>query len=127
MIFWASMTKGERSDPKQIIYRSRTKDFKEFSEPEIYIERENHVTDTTIFKEDNYYYRFSKDETKKCIILEKSRDLSRHNFINVESSDLISLLGGEGPALFKFNDRNEWCLLEYELLMGAWGHRVGKF
>ncbi|OCT15071.1 1,4-beta-xylanase [Paenibacillus pectinilyticus] len=111
LLFWASMTKRESTESKQIIYSSRTKDFKHFSKPECYIERKNHVIDTSIIKEGDVYYRFSKDETKKCIILEQSRSLSSQSFYDLESPVLDSMLGVEGPIVFKFNDRNEWCLM----------------
>ncbi|WP_337099872.1 glycoside hydrolase family 43 protein [Paenibacillus sp. YIM B09110] len=111
LIFWASMVEKDEQPAKQIIYSSRTKDFKSFSKPEIYIERENHIIDTTIIKEGGVYYRFSKDETKKCIAVEHSRSLSRSSFVDLNSPMLDSILGVEGPAVFKFNDRNEWCLL----------------
>lgn len=111
VIFWASMMSREGMEAKQIIYSSRTKDFKNFTKPERYIERENHVIDTTIIKSGDVYYRYSKDETKKCIILEQSRSLSSESFHDLASPVLDGLFGVEGPAVFKFNDRNEWCLM----------------
>ena len=61
-------------EPKQRIYASWTKGFREYTEPFIYMEREEHVIDTTIIEADDMYYRISKDESNKCLILEKSRD-----------------------------------------------------
>ncbi len=111
VIFWASMMIREGEESKQIIYSSRTKDFKSFTKPGLYIERENHVIDTSIIKEGDSYYRFSKDETKKCIILEQSRSLLSQTFHDLEAPVLDSMLGVEGPIIFKFNDRDEWCLM----------------
>ncbi|XEC95862.1 glycoside hydrolase family 43 protein [Paenibacillus tarimensis] len=112
MIFWASMVRGQGiAEPKQIIYSSRTKDFRTFSKPEIFIERENHVIDATILKVDGVYYRFSKDEAKKCIILDQSKSLGKDTFSDVSASVVQELIGVEGPAIFKFNDRDEWCLM----------------
>ena len=66
MVFWASMVCPEKPEgydeltddtekynlmkvnSTQRIYRSYTSDFKTFSKPEIYIERDNHVIDTTV-------------------------------------------------------------------------------
>ncbi|THF72930.1 glycoside hydrolase family 43 protein [Cohnella fermenti] len=110
-IFWASMVEDGQGGRKQIIYGSHTKDFRGFSKPERFIERGNHVIDTTIIREGGWYYRYSKDETKKCIVLERSRSLTDPSPEELSSPDLDSLFGVEGPAIFKFNDRNEWCLL----------------
>jgi len=111
LIFWASMVKRDENPAKQIIYSTRTKDFKYYSTPEIYIERENHIIDTTMIKDGNTYYRYSKDETKKCIIVEQSSSLIPSSFVELNSTVLDNMLGVEGPAVFKFNDRNEWCLM----------------
>lgn len=110
LMFWASNVKQDDKQTKQIIFSSRTKDFKTFSSPEIYIERNNHIIDTTIIKDGGIYYRYSKDETKKCITVEQSHSLSQ-SFNDINSTVLDSILWVEGPAIFKFNDRNEWCLL----------------
>jgi Glycosyl hydrolases family 43. len=111
LIFWASMVREGEKEPKQIIYSSRTKDFITFTKPEPYIERGNHVIDTTIIREGNIYYRYSKDETTKCITVEYSSSLSRSDFEELHSPALDKLYGVEGPEVFKFNDRNEWCLM----------------
>ncbi|ACT03726.1 glycoside hydrolase family 43 protein [Paenibacillus sp. JDR-2] len=111
LIFWASMTKEDDLEPKQIIYSSRTKDFISFTKPEKYIERGNHVIDTTIIREGSTYYRYSKDETTKCITVESSNSLAASSFRELHSPVLDGLFGVEGPEVFKFNDRNEWCLM----------------
>lgn len=112
MVFWASMVKeaGE-SEAKQRIYCAKTKDFRTFTKAEKYIERENHVIDTTIIEQDGIYYRFSKDETTKNIRVDKSSDLFSRSFENVSMPVVEALQGVEGPAVFKFNDRDEWCLI----------------
>ncbi|MGG1556063.1 glycoside hydrolase family 43 protein [Paenibacillus ferrarius] len=111
LMFWASMTPSEGKAPKQIIYSSRTRDFRTFTRPEVFIERDNHVIDTSIIRAGERYYRFSKDETTKCILLEQGDSLAASSFADIVSADLDHLLGVEGPAVFKFNDRDEWCLL----------------
>ncbi|MFB9328008.1 glycoside hydrolase family 43 protein [Paenibacillus aurantiacus] len=111
LLFWASMVEEEGNEPKQVIYSSRTKDFITFTKPEKYIERDNHVIDTTFIKEGNTYYRYSKDETTKCITIESSNSLEKSSFDPIHSPILGNLFGMEGPAIFKFNDRDEWCLL----------------
>jgi hypothetical protein len=105
-------------EAKQRIYCSRTKDFYTFTKPKKYIERKNHVIDTTIIKEKGVYYRFSKDETTKNITLDKSSSLSRDTFSDVVSPVLEELKGVEGPTAFKFNDREEWCLMVDQFASG---------
>jgi len=112
LVFWASMVKlpGD-TGAKQRIYAAYTKDFHGFSEVFLYQEGKNHIIDTTILKSGDYYYRFSKDETEKNIRLEKSKILDQKSFTEISAPELNALPGVEGPAAFKFNDREEWCLL----------------
>lgn len=107
LVFWASRT--NYGADKQRIFCSKTKDFKTFTKPQVYIERENDVIDTTIFEEAGRYYRFSKDETIKCITVEVSDDLLGQ-FSSLKSN-LNEVLWVEGPACFKMKDEGKWCLL----------------
>ncbi len=109
MVFWASMTGADK--PKQKIYASYTKDFETFTEAQLYIERDNHVIDTTIIKNEDGYYRYSKDETTKNIRVDFSKSLEADSFKDVQSPVLDGIFGVEGPEIFKFNDREEWCLI----------------
>lgn len=112
LTFWASMVKLEGDEePKQRIYAARTKDFKQFSEPEVYIERKNHVIDTTIVENQGVYYRFSKDETTKNIIADRSLDVGSKVFEELKVPEVNKLTGVEGPLCFPFYDRDEWCLM----------------
>lgn len=112
MLFWASMVKEEGEDQaKQRIYYSLTKDFHNFTKAVKYIEKENHVIDTTIVKADEFYYRISKNETTKTITMDKCKDLLNGPFLPVQSEKLDSIFGVEGPAAFQKNDTKEWCLM----------------
>lgn len=111
MVFWASMTAIGDETPKQRIYRAYTKDFKTFTESEIYIERDNHVIDTTIIKASEGYYRYSKDETTKYIRVDFGKDLEPGSFTHVESKTLDGIYGVEGPEIFKLNGEEKWCLI----------------
>ena len=111
LVFWASCVKRE-GDPeaKQRIYSSCTADFRYFTEPRLYIERGNHVIDTTIVEENGVFYRFSKDETVKNIRLDRGTDLLG-DFTDVPSDSLNGIPGVEGPAAFALPDGQGWCLL----------------
>jgi hypothetical protein len=112
MLFWASMVQEEGdSAAKQRIYYAKTKYFYSFTKAEKYIERENHIIDTTIIEHGGIYYRFSKDETTKNIRIDKSSSLLNKSFAYVSAPEVENLHGVEGPTVFKFNDRDEWCLM----------------
>ena len=111
MVFYASMVKLEGdTEPKQRIYCVYTKDFKEFTKPEVYIERENHVIDTTIVEDGGMYYRFSKDETTKLIRMDFGDDL-QGEFHEISSQTLDQLFGVEGPEIYYLREEKQWCLI----------------
>lgn len=119
LVFWASMVKSEGdAEAKQRIYKSYTEDFKTYTKPELYIERENHVIDTTIIEDKGIYYRFSKDETTKNIIADMSGNVGDGPFKHLNAPAVEELMGVEGPACFKFNDREEWCLMVDQFATG---------
>ena len=106
LVFWASMV-----EQKQKIYAAYTKDFKQFTEPFLFLEKENHVIDSTIIRTKEGYYRYTKDETTKNICVDFSRTLRPEDFQEVKSVTLDTLFGVEGPEIFRFHDREEWCLM----------------
>lgn len=110
-VFYASMTKLLGEDkPKQRIYGTYTEDFREFSKPFVYIERENHVIDTTMISVQEGYYRFSKDETNSRILMEKGKNITGA-FEKVDSEVLEYLKGVEGPECYLLPDEKTWCLI----------------
>ncbi|WP_242855829.1 LamG-like jellyroll fold domain-containing protein [Ruminiclostridium josui] len=110
VMFWASRI-GADNYSKFRIYIAKTRDFYTFTEPKLYIERSNDVIDTTIIKHAGIYYRFSKDEVNKNILIDKCDQLLNKNFVSLPSTSVESQKGVEGPAIFKFNGQNKWCLL----------------
>ncbi len=114
MVFWASPTPNIHWAHR--IYRSYTTDFVNFTAPEVYIERDGSVIDTTIIEDKGIYYRFTKDETngRKYIFMEKSDSLSG-DFEEVSTYTLNggsykSVTGVEGATIFKMNGVDKWCL-----------------
>lgn len=112
LLFWASMVQlpGD-AEPKQRIYASYTRDFKEFTPPFIFLEKDNHVIDSTIIRAREGYYRYTKDETVKNICVDFSKTLKPEDFRELKSETLSGLFGVEGPEIYKLNDREEWCLI----------------
>ncbi|MBB3113744.1 hypothetical protein FHS18_005857 [Paenibacillus phyllosphaerae] len=112
LVFWASATQeAHENERKQKIYSARTKDFRTFTETEKYIERDNHIIDTTIIAHNGAYYRYSKDETTKNIRLEQGTSLDKDAFTPISAPDLEAIMGVEGPQIYKLGDREEWCLI----------------
>ena len=117
-VFFASMVKLEGdTENKQRIYGAYTKDFREFSETFLYFEKENHVIDTTILESGGRYYRISKDETTKRLILERADSLSGE-YVRIESAVLADLVGVEGPEGYLLPDGKTWCLIADQFLAG---------
>lgn len=114
MVFWASKTSDDNYSTQRI-YRSYTRDFKNFTEPEVYIEDTVSNIDTTFIKEDGIYYRFTKNESNSSIIMEKSSSLDGE-FEDVSTYTINGTAGNavkgyEGPTAYKLNGENKWCLL----------------
>lgn len=111
LVFWASMVKREgEAEAKQRIYASYTRDFCRFTEPELYLERENHVIDTTIVFDGRHYIRISKDETTKTLRMDASESLQKDSFREIRSETLDGLWGVEGPECYRLPD-GRWCLI----------------
>lgn len=112
LVFWASMVKEDGDkEAKQRIYYAKTKDFHTFTKAQKYIERENHIIDTTIICDKDTYYRISKDETTKNIKIDCCQDLIEGPFIPVSAPELEGIVGVEGPAAFPFHGCDKWCLM----------------
>ncbi|MGN0506818.1 MAG: glycoside hydrolase family 43 protein [Lachnospiraceae bacterium] len=120
LVFWASMTKPKGEETaKQRIFASYTTNFVTYSEPELYIERANHVIDTDIIRVPEGYVRFSKDETTKNIRMDFGKTLDKSNFANIACPVLDTLYGVEGPIAFYLKEQEEWCLLVDQYSKGA--------
>lgn len=114
MVFWASKT-ADDNFAKQRIWAARTRDFRTFGEPFIYIEKPTTVIDTTIIRENGIYYRFTKDEQYKAITMETSTDLM-DGWKTIEDFSLAKMVGYEGPTCFMIEPAAngkpaQWCLL----------------
>ena len=109
IVYWASMTGSV-----QKVYYSKTRDFRSFTEPQMFIDNGNdHVIDTTVLRdsEGNYYRGSATDGT---IRMEKCTDSSQWltNQDVWEKQGLIRDLTGyqpslEGPELFAYN-QDDW-------------------
>jgi len=114
LVFWASTTKGDNF-AKHRIWAARTKDFKTFGAPFVYIEKTNTVIDTTIVHDGAAYYRFTKDEKNKAIMMEVGKSLMGP-WRDVPDFSLAGLRGYEGPECYQLKPAANgkpavWCLV----------------
>ena len=124
MVFWASKV-ADDDYTYQRVYRSYTRDFKNFTEPEIYIDDATEADiaagtavsniDTTFLKHEGKYYRFTKNESRSSVIMEESTALDGP-FTEVATYTLNGTAGNtvtgyEGPTAYKLNGEDTWCLL----------------
>ena len=105
LVFFASKVDG-----KHRIYATYTADFEQFSDTFLYMEKEKDVIDTTILEDNGQYYRISKDETDKRLVMERSDSLTGE-FVRISSPVLDDLVGVEGPEGYRMPDGKTWCLI----------------
>lgn len=142
MVFWSALgwrswnQSGSYDDPGKDwahhVYRCYTTDFVTFTEPEIYMESEQHIIDTTILKEGDTYYRFTKVETgendsvknpkygSKTVFMEEATSLSGEfrmvSTYKINGKHWSKTSGYEGAEIFKLHTRDvddgdaQWCL-----------------
>src|SRR5690625_1101616 len=124
VVFWASKLYAE-DDPdhtgaahNRMMY-STTRDFRNFSEPEVLIDTGYSVIDTTMIEHDGDVYRFSKNEANR----DGSNPGGKHVFQETGSGPLTDdfelvregvgsgdINQGEGPLVFKSNTEERWYL-----------------
>ncbi|MEE0419765.1 MAG: immunoglobulin-like domain-containing protein [Lachnospiraceae bacterium] len=134
LVFWSSpLTKLTGDSDKKYIFVSKTRDFVNFTDPELYSEDSSSTIDADIYREGDTYYRLLKEASKGYVYLQSADRLLDY------SGSSVSTIGGkefvnrgmhfqkidntaagcletyrgryEGPTMFKFNDRDEWCIL----------------
>lgn len=113
-VFFASNAR-EKSEltRKQRIYGTYTKDFVTFSPTFKFMDADISLIDTNIVRDGGFYYRFTKDETHKKIIVDRCSVLvpeSDEMYEKIHSDYLADYFGLEGPECYKLPD-GRWCLL----------------
>ncbi|WP_406036116.1 family 43 glycosylhydrolase [Nocardioides sp. NBC_00163] len=129
VVFWASKLYDEE-DPdhagnthNRMVYVT-TRDFRTFSEPQVWIDPGYSVIDSTVVEHEGTYYRFTKDERNntsttpcsKFIVEEKATSLLDLDWsfvaecIGKATADNPGIDRGEGPTIFKSNTEDKWYL-----------------
>lgn len=107
LVYWAS----SRADLGQkVIQCARTRDFRSFSESEIFMGTQYpSVIDTSMIKgDDGKYYRFTKDESPVKVFMEVADSLEGP--YERVASTIDDIYGVEGPGIFRMND-GKYCLM----------------
>lgn len=122
LVFWASRNASDNFT-KFRIWASRTKDFKTFGTPFIYIDREHPVIDTTIVRDGSQYFRFTKDEKHSAIMMDTAPKLDGP-WSEVDTFTLAKTTGYEGPECFQLapaagGKPATWCLVLDHYTQGA--------
>ncbi|MBB5177694.1 hypothetical protein [Melissococcus plutonius] len=86
-------------------------DFINFDSPFLFAEKEYDIIDSTIIHEDGYFYRFTKNEKNKRIILEKAPQLFG-NYEEIYSPVLNQLAGVEGPEVYQVEEHLWYLILD---------------
>lgn len=114
MVFWASTTPDTGYTDGRM-YRSFTKDFITFSEPELYIKKKDRIIDTTFIQDKGVYYRISANNTTGQIMMEYSNSLDNDTFqplkYTLDGKDPSEFGAFEGPTGCKVNGEEKWCIL----------------
>lgn len=114
LVFWASRNSSDNFG-KFRIWACHTRDFKDFGKPFVFIEKSFPVIDTTIVHDRDKYYRFTKNEHDKSIVMESSDKLNGE-WSPVDGFNLAGLRGVEGPECYlllpaRGNMPAKWCLI----------------
>lgn len=124
VVFWASKLYAE-DDPdhtgdthNRMLYATTT-DFVTFSEPRVWHDPGYSVIDSTVVRDGDTYYRFTKDERDrsddapcgKLVTQESATDLLDPSYDLVADCIGAGVISqGEGPAVFRSNTEEKWYL-----------------
>ncbi|MEA5455235.1 glycoside hydrolase family 43 protein [Sinomonas sp. JGH33] len=122
LVHWSSTLyddeRHEGQSYNRIMYAA-TRDFREFSEPRVWIDRGWSTIDATVIEHGSRYYRFLKDERArggkapqgKSIFSEYADTLTTAEWTPLaEGIGLDAISQGEGPLVYKSNTEEKWFL-----------------
>ena len=119
IVFWASRVLSDNYG-KQRMYYSKTRDFYNFTKPKVWVDYEFSTIDSTVIKDGDTYFRFTKYEDKSTILLEHSKSLLGE-WTNIESPSLDAQKGVEGPTSFLLNKDDQYEGNRFGLLLDNFG------
>ncbi len=120
VVFWASKIYADQShtgNSYQKMMYSKTRDFNQFTEPQVYMDFGYSIIDTTMIADKGKIYRFTKDERDpassspygKMVFQEAGSSLLDPGFRMIQEG-VGGIKGVEGPTVFKSNTEEKWYL-----------------
>lgn len=120
VVFWASkiyMDQSHSGNTYQKILYSKTQDFHQFTEPQVYMDFGYSIIDTTMIANKGKVYRFTKDERNpapsspygKMVFQEVGNSVFDPGYRMVKEG-VGSVKGVEGPTVFRSNKEEKWYL-----------------
>ncbi|WP_458113939.1 glycoside hydrolase family 43 protein [Arthrobacter sp. R1-13] len=122
VVYWSSTlyenAEREGQSYNRIMYAT-TRDFREFSEAGVWIDRGWSTIDTTVIKHEGLYYRFLKDERSRTSGLPLGKSIFSETSPSLTAADWKPLAAGiglgpisqgEGPLVYKSNTEDKWFL-----------------
>jgi len=122
ILHWSSSHVSDNYERKRIYY-SKTRDFAEYSEPEVLYQKEDSgIIDSAMYEENGHYYLFVKSEGNPARIIMLKSAAATGPFERVrafdEGMERIEAGNYEAPTAARTNDG--WCLfLDYYGVKGA--------
>jgi hypothetical protein len=121
LVHWSSKlyaTPDHEGESYNRILYATTRDFTEFSEPQVWIDRGWNTIDATVIEHDGVYYRYLKDERDRTPGLPKGKSVFSETATSLtgewkplkEGIGLDAVKQGEGPLVYKSNTEDEWYL-----------------
>jgi hypothetical protein len=126
MVFWSSTTHGDRT-PLQRIWSCRTKDFKNFSPAEVYLDRKGGAMDLNIVQDGTKFFRIFKDMGLNRLVMETSASIAGP-WDPVPDFSLSQTPGVNSPECFALKpeppeNKKTWCLFVNSYLETPGGFR----
>jgi hypothetical protein len=122
LVHWSSTLYADEAhvgESYQRIMIATTRDFREFSEPRVWVDRGWHTIDATVIEHKGVYYRYLKDERArggaaphgKSIFSETAESLTELNWKPLaEGIGLDAISRGEGALVYRSNTEDRWYL-----------------
>jgi hypothetical protein len=122
LVHWSSMlfdNPEHKGRSYNRIMCATTRDFREFSEPRVWIDRGWSTIDATVIEHRGVYYRFLKDERSripgaplgKTILSQTAASLTAATWRPLaEGIGLGPIIQGEGPLVYRSNTEEKWYL-----------------
>lgn len=118
-VYWASRNSTDNYGKLRLWY-SLTPDFVTFSEPEVWIDYPYDTIDTTVIRDGDTYYRFTKYERERRVILESTKEFFG-TWTEIGSPSLLEQVGVEGPSCYRLLDKDRTPSSNFCLLLDAYG------